>query len=779
MKKLLPLLLLFLPLIPALAQFEQIDRNQIGQINADGTVLTKKQMQQQADSLGSNKEIPKGLKVWTIDSRFGDRFAAEPDTLPHLFMNTIFTTGIYGEYNTTGNLGAPRQHRIFINRQDPNQFIFTDPYDYVITPIEEFHFTNTLSPITNLSYNTAGDKTQGEDHFKAKFGVNVGKRLGLGFNFDYLYGRGYYSNQSTSHTNYQVYGSYLGDQYQAHLIFSALHQKVTENGGLLDDNYITHPEHFDDEYESLEMPVVLEKNWNRNISQRLFFTHRYSLGFNRRVQMSEEEIAARKFAMESKKENDALKAKEEAQRQASRQGNVFDEEAYEKQKQPIGGRPEGAKIVGAEPVLVEAADTNRIAVVAGQEPIEAIAKTEETSADSTWLKTEYVPVTSFIHTLQFDHYNRIYEAFATPDNYYKNQYDVIEKFQLDSIYDKTSHIMLRNTFAVALLEGFNKWAKAGLKIFAAHEYRRFRLPSAAGFTTFNESTVSIGGQLSKQQGKLLHYGVTAEAFLAGSDAGSVYIDADADLNFKMFGDTLQFAANAFFHRSTPTFYYRHYQSRHFWWDQEDMDNTIHSRIMTQVSYDKTHTTLRAAYDQLKNYTYFTHSYELGENNSRLNTDIQSLQCPDNISIFTLSLEQNFKLGIVNWENILTYQKSSKDDIIPLPDFNIYSNLYLHFKIAKVLDCDFGADVRYFTSYYAPDYAPAIGQFAVQASDEKIKVGGYPIVNLYANFHLKHTRFFVMLSHLNEGMGSKNYFFAPHYPLDQRILRFGLSWNFFN
>ena len=164
------------------------------------------------DSLSSaNKEIPKGLKVWTVDERFGERTAAVPDTMQHMYMNSIFTTGLRGEYNTTGNLGAPRISRIFIDRSEPEQFIFTQPYDYFITPVNKFLFTNTLSPITNLSYNECGDRTNGEDHFKALFGVNAGKKIGVGFKFDYIYGRGYYQNQSTSHFNYTMYGSYLGD----------------------------------------------------------------------------------------------------------------------------------------------------------------------------------------------------------------------------------------------------------------------------------------------------------------------------------------------------------------------------------------------------------------------------------------------------------------------------------------------------------------------------------------------------------------------------------------
>jgi hypothetical protein len=53
------------------------------------------------------------------------------------------------------------------------------------------------------------------------------------------------------------------------------------------------------------------------------------------------------------------------------------------------------------------------------------------------------------------------------------------------------------------------------------------------------------------------------------------------------------------------------------------------------------------------------------------------------------------------------------------------------------------------------------------------------VNVYANFHLKRTRFFVMFSHVNAGSGKMEYFLTPHYPLNGRVLRLGLSWNFFN
>lgn len=131
------------------------------------------------DSLGSDKEIPKGIRVWTVDERFGDTKAAVVDTLQHMYMNSTFTEGLRGEYNTLGNMGTARLNRIFIDRRNTQgNFIFTEPYDYIVNPVSDFHFTNTYSPITNITLNSCGDKVTGEDDFKAIFAVNANKRLG-------------------------------------------------------------------------------------------------------------------------------------------------------------------------------------------------------------------------------------------------------------------------------------------------------------------------------------------------------------------------------------------------------------------------------------------------------------------------------------------------------------------------------------------------------------------------------------------------------------------------
>lgn len=759
----------------AWAQFDSFN-----QMDEDGNV-TRRSTKQNADSLGTDKEIPKGIKVWTVDERFGDIRKAELDTVPHMFMNTIFGTGLRGEYNTLGNVGTPRINRVFIDRQDDGQFLFTQPYDYFVKPVSTFHFTNTLSPFTNLTYNTAGNRTNGEDHFTAKFGVNAGKRLGVGFNFDYIYGRGYYQNQSTSHFNYTMYGSYLGDRYQAHLLFSTNHQKVTENGGITDDNFVLHPESFDDNFATNEIPTVLENNWNRNDNQHVFLSHRYNVGFKRKVKMTEEEIKAKKFAMEAKRDSEERKRREEERRKAEDEGRDFNEDNM-KEKKTYAGRPSDAKIAGNEPTATDSMGKGGRINVDSKEMADSLAKVSaKAAADTMWMKDEYVPVTSFIHTMKLDNYKRIYQAYNTPADFYADNY-VAGPYAGDSIYDKTSHLRLQNTFAISMLEGFNKWAKAGVKAFVTSDLRRFVLPSSdsnTATTSYNEHNLSVGGQLSKMEGKTLHYNVTAETWLLGEDLGQLKIDGAVDLNFPLFGDTVTLAAKGFFHRNNPTFYYRHYHSRHFWWDNTSLSKELHSRVEGLFSYRKTNTTLRVAFDEIQNYTYLAMGYNIADDHSRKGNTMEVRQKGGAITLLTLSLAQNFKLGPLNWENVITYQKSTDNDVLPVPDLNIYTNLYLRFKIAQVLKCDFGADGRYFTKYYAPDYSPALGQYAIQTGDNRVQTGNYPLVNIYANFHLKHTRFFVMMSHVNAGSGNRQYFLTPHYPLNQRVFRFGLSWNFFN
>lgn len=642
--------------------------------------------------------IPIGLSCWKIDRQFGNMTEVPVDTLQHDFQNTNDTGGPTGHYTYLGNLGSPRISHVFFERKDPEQFFFLDPYDFTVVEPEDVVYTNTKSPFTNLTYYKQGGSSDGEERFKAYFAVNANKRLGFGFNIDYVYGRGKYMNQSTALFNGNLFAYYLGDKYNMHFSFINDNLKVAENGGIVDDRYVTRPLDMAEGgkvYANDEIPTNLSQVWNHNTGYHAFLTHRYNVGFYR----------------------------------------------------------------------------------------------ENPDAKDTVNTEIFVPVTSFLHTVKVDINRRKYISYDEAQNqqYFQNNY------LTDVQRDETKQLAVKNTIGISLREGFNKWAKAGLTAFMSHEYRRFtmtdtlaRTPGQRIPTDYVENTISAGGQLIKEQGQTLHYNVMGEIALVGEDAGQFQIQGKGDLNFRLFSDTVRLEANAYIKNLNPIFYYRHFHSKHYWWDNNDLSKIMRTRIEGKLSVDRWKTQLKAGVENIKNYTYLDNTSvkytetSSGKEVTTYKNDVAIKQNSGNIQVFSAALRQDFKLGIFHLDNEITYQKSSNQDVLPLPELTLYHNLYIKFGLAKkVLQIEMGADVRYFTQYYAPDYAPAIGQFYLQNKETRYKLGGYPLLNGYINLHLKRTRIFIAMYNLIQGQGEKSYFLAPHYPLNPRLLKFGLSWNFFD
>ena len=399
---------------------------------------------------------------------------------------------------------------------------------------------------------------------------------------------------------------------------------------------------------------------------------------------------------------------------------------------------------------------------------------------------KFIPVTSFIHTLEMDFNGRKY---ITQDDAQNRQYFEHTFFGNDSI-DQNRRTSIRNTLGISLREGFNKWAKAGLTAFVTHEYRDFTLPDSTDVPDqriikhYKENVFYVGGELLKEQGKLLHYKVLGEFAVAGEDAGQFRVEGNGDLNFKFLKDSIRLDVNAYVKNLNPVFHYRHFHSKHYWWDNNDLSKIMRTRIEGKLSSQKLGTTLRVGVENIKNYTYLANTSLPVTNSSGEITSFKNnasvKQFGGNIQVFTAMLQQKFQLGIFHLDGEVVYQKSSEQSILPLPELSAYGNLYLQAGLVKnVLQVSLGADVRYFTKYNAPDYSPVIGQFYLQNPDNQIAIGGCPMINVYANLHWKRTRIFLMMYNINQNSGNSRYFLAPHYPISPRILKMGISWNFFD
>lgn len=401
---------------------------------------------------------------------------------------------------------------------------------------------------------------------------------------------------------------------------------------------------------------------------------------------------------------------------------------------------------------------------------------EEELDDSTVRRT-YIPVSSFIWTLNYKgaEHNFRNAAPGEAEQFWKNTY-----LYNTHTNDWTSYWSLSNTVGVSLLEGFHKYAKAGLAAYATHEIRKYTqttdtidrvttLPE--GLSPYpvskvppkaTENLIWVGAQLTKQRGTLLRYEATAQFGVAGEAAGDVNVSGNVSTQFRLLGDTVTITGYGHFKNEEAPYLTKHYVSNHFIWDN-DFGKIRRFRIGGKLNIPHTSTFIDAGVENLQNYVYF-------------NSDCLPTQHGGSVQVFSASLNQNFKLGILHWNNRLTYQKSSEESVIPIPDFSIYSNLYILFKVARVLDVQLGVDCDYYTKYRGVSYQPALATFYNQS---EMEVGNYPFMNAYINMKLGKTRFYVMFSHVNQGLTGDNYFSMPHYPLNPRRFQMGLSVDFSN
>ncbi|MBR3856738.1 MAG: putative porin [Bacteroidaceae bacterium] len=684
----------------------------------------------------NEKPIPIGQFQWVLEPRLGTVVDAENnDTVVHDFQKWNATDGYTGEYNYLANISSPRLSRLYFNRDNTSdEFLFLQPYSFFRGSLQDFRFTNTKSPITNLAYHSCGNRQTGEDRVRGYFATNINKLAGLGFKIDYSYGVGYYYAQPSSMFGSTFYGYYRGERYNIHAYIGVNHMKMGENGGIEDDRYIEDPYSLGQSYDSRNIPTMLDQTWNRNHEQHAYLSHRYNMGFTRVIEVP-----------------DSLKPTP----------------------------PSAAELLSDLPDSIQT--VLRGDTLARRLAIDSLMQVWQGKQE---IPKEFIPVTSIIHTFELSNLKHEYLSHNTTKDYYTDCF----YGDGNKMADLTKALSVRNTFGIALREGFNKWAQMGITLFGTHKLRTYQLMDGQdGLTRYTENDISVGGELARTQGSRFHFNTSAEVWLVGEHVGDLNIDGKTNLQLRLGRrDSLFTDVHVNFMHRKPTFFFRHYHSQICWWDNDDLSREVRLKIDGTLRLKKLGTKLQVGFENVSNYTYFGMQNTLHAGKSATSiipTDYShavDVMQTGSVQVFGATLAQDLHWKFIHWDNQVSYQTSSNQDALPLPKLNIYTNLYLLFRIgiAKVLRVQIGGDMRFFTSYYAPDYSPAIQQFAVQDTNfERVNIGGYPIVGVYANMHLKHCRLYVSARHVNAGSGHS--FLVPHYPINPLTIHFGLSWNFFN
>lgn len=378
------------------------------------------------------------------------------------------------------------------------------------------------------------------------------------------------------------------------------------------------------------------------------------------------------------------------------------------------------------------------------------------TADST--SFEYIPVSHFGHTLKYEEMFKRYYEPSVDTIFYDNTYYKKKGISHDTTFLRT----LSNTFFVNLDERFNKWMKFGITGYIQNEVQQFGYLKDTTLNRMLKSNTRVGGVLSKNEGVNFRYSVLGDIYLVGYKAGEFRLEGKATGNFNIGSENILLAANAAIRNEEPSLFLQYYNSNHFKWENS-FAKTYKTSVGGLFSLTKRKTLLKLDIENITNSIFF-------------NKNALPQQFEGNVQIISADLKQDFKLGHFTLENNVVYQLSSNNDVIPLPTFSLFHNLYYHGKWFNVLQVQLGVNMRMHTRYFAPAYMPATGQFYVQ---NKTQVGNYPVMNMYMNYHLKFARFFFEYYHFNHWFMKGESFSMPDYPYNPTLFKMGLSWNFFN
>lgn len=413
-----------------------------------------------------------------------------------------------------------------------------------------------------------------------------------------------------------------------------------------------------------------------------------------------------------------------------------------------------------------------------------VERERKVSADS--VTTDYIPVTTFMHTVEVNQSVKRYIENSALQGFYANTY-----FDRQRTRDTANVLNIRNTLSVTFEEEFNKWLRFGATVYAINECQRYAYSIPATEAPFDtdinlpmgeltsnplrlqtDTNMSyrwynntwIGGSLYKKRGKYVHYGFIGDVCLAGYKLGEFRVEGNIDGSFRIGKDTMTIAADAYIKNEQPTYFLQHYRSNHFCWDN-DFQKVYKMYIGGRITYPTKYVqpSVKIGFEDVMRYIYFDESG-------------MPVQHTGHIQVVSADVALNLRTKYVAMDNTVVWQMSTSA-ALPLPAVCLYHNLYYYGCWFRALDVQMGVDMRYNTAYYAPLLNPATGQFMVQS---KTKVGNYPILNVYANFYVRsiHLKLFAHFTHFNQYfMKEKNYYSMPGYPLNPPVFRAGLAWHF--
>lgn len=657
---------------------------------------------------------------WKLNPSSLNMQAVDVDTVLDNFQNYNLLLKNKYTLNYLGNLGSSaQQHAYFKRSENKTGFVFSEPYAIYFHNPKNQKYYNTKRQYTELSYTSAGKKNESEQTLGVLHTQNVNEKLNFGIDYDMISSEGRYQNQQIRQNDITLFSSYIGDRYNFHGNFTLNRLKAQENGGIDSLKYLG-----DDDYKNRRnIPVKLEDVSSQVYSTNLYLVNEFKLGKKIR------EITVEK------------KVVKKAQRSTL---NLFN----------------GGKVKSNNLDL----DSSKIIVPENNDSV---------YFDTTYVNFVRLNGVSFSHEFSYERHARKFydedidtldEPFYLNKNIYLDSVSTNDQLFQNLISNKLSIHYRKNTFIDLMLSIYNEQMSYDFS-------EPFIDTTQSGLDTLVErdifdqnSSTSISGFLGSNIGKL-KLSVYGEYFFEGYKTGNS--KANVSIHYQLIANNY-IGLDANYKNQNPDYYYKRYSTNHYNWKNDYLRMEENWDVGLNY-YNKTlETNIAARYGHISNYFYFDTIAEIN-------------QYRDILNIYSLELNQKFKIGPFHSYTNILYQKCSTDSILSLPTYMLYQSLYYQrlFNFASTggrLLMQFGVDYRYTSKYYADNYMPLSGVFYKQNSYE---MDNYHRFDVFLNFNIKRASLYLRYDYINSAFNENYYYNAPFYPSPQPVFKFGVLWTFYN
>ena len=374
----------------------------------------------------------------------------------------------------------------------------------------------------------------------------------------------------------------------------------------------------------------------------------------------------------------------------------------------------------------------------------------------------------FSHIFIIESNGRRYSDVSPNSGFYDTVF-ITQNGTSDSLYARIIKNTVRFDFSTDDTRKFRLGGGVGIR----NEISRYRYIIPTPYTYYGNTPVLhkysniLVGRLYNNIGDKFRWLTTGELFLTGYKAGDFNLNGEIIKSFDWKKGRASWLLTGSMMNRQPSIWYEHWGGNNIQWNN-NLNKEFRIDLGSSFSFPSRNTVLKFNYAIIKNYTDFD------------STALPS-QYSAGLSVLAVTVRKDLRVWKFHLDNDVIIQKSTNSNILDLPLLTIRSAAYFEHlfrfeKSAGRLNTQLGADVTYNTIYHPYSYMPATGRFYRQ---DQVTAGNYPFINVFLNLKIKRTRLFLMFDHVNAGQMGFNYEMVPFYPMNIRMLRYGLAWTFYN